>query len=104
MRHSCGNRGRLQVLESSSDGLSEGEAIERRSRYGLNELPAAPRWPAILRFLAQFNNVLIYFLLIAAIAASLLGYVVDACVIAAVVVVNAVVGFNQEGKAEEALL
>ncbi|EHJ91790.1 Cation-transporting ATPase pma1 [Vreelandella boliviensis LC1] len=57
----------------------------------------------LLRFLTHFHNALIYFLLAAAIAASLLGHFVDASVIVAVVLVNAVVGFVQEGKAEKAL-
>jgi magnesium-transporting ATPase (P-type) len=57
----------------------------------------------MLRFLAQFHNALIYFLLAAAVAATLLGHYVDAAVILAVVLVNAIVGFVQEGKAEKAL-
>ncbi len=93
----------LVTLGSSRDGLPAAEAARRLSVHGHNELPAAAGRPAILRLLAQFNNVLIYFLLIAAVAAALLGHVVDAGVIAAVVIVNAVVGFIQEGKAEKAL-
>src|SRR3546814_12861069 len=56
-----------------------------------------------LRFLAQFNSALIYFLLAAAVAAGVLGHLVDAGVILAVVLVNAIVGHVQEGKAERAL-
>src|SRR3546814_9033086 len=56
-----------------------------------------------LRFLAQFNSALIYFLLAAAVAAGVLGHLVDAGVILAVVIVNAIVGHVQEGKAERAL-
>jgi magnesium-transporting ATPase (P-type) len=90
-------------LGSSEAGLSSAQASERRSVYGPNALPAAAGRSALRRFLTQFNNVLIYFLLVAAVAASLLGHVVDAVVIVAVVVVNAVVGFIQEGRAEQAL-
>jgi magnesium-transporting ATPase (P-type) len=57
----------------------------------------------VWRFLAQFNNALIYFLLAAAVAAWFLGHGVDAAVIVAVVTINALVGFLQEGKAEKAL-
>jgi ATPase, P-type (transporting), HAD superfamily, subfamily IC len=78
-------------------------AAERLATHGPNELPAATGRSALLRFLAQFNNALIYFLLVAAVAAFLLGHLVDAVVIVAVVIVNAVVGFIQEGKAEKAL-
>src|SRR5690606_17013258 len=71
--------------------------------HGRNELPEAKRRSPLRRFLAQFNNTIIHFLLVAAVAASVLGHVVDAAVILAVVIVNAVVGFVQEGKAEAAL-
>lgn len=101
--HSLDPQAVLSLLESSADGLSNPEATARLFNYGPNELPAAAGRPALLRFLAQFNNILIYFLLAAAVAASLLGHVVDAGVIVAVVIVNAVVGFIQEGKAEKAL-
>jgi magnesium-transporting ATPase (P-type) len=56
-----------------------------------------------MRFAAQFHNPLIYFLLAAALGAGILGHGVDAAVIVAVVLVNALVGFVQEGKAEKAL-
>ena len=101
--HSRTSREVLEELGSSNDGLSASEAATRLSTHGPNELPATAGRPAILRFLAQFNNVLIYFLLVAAIAAAVLGHVIDAAVIAAVVIVNAIVGFIQEGKAEKAL-
>ena len=56
------------------------------------------------RLFAQFHNVLIYVLLAAGIVTLLLGHVVDASVIVAVVAINAVIGFLQEGKAERALM
>ncbi len=79
------------------------EAVRRLAVHGANELPAQQRTPALLRFLLQFNNALILFLLAAAALAGALGHWVDASVIVAVVTVNAIVGFVQEGKAEEAL-
>jgi magnesium-transporting ATPase (P-type) len=93
----------LRALDSSRQGLSSAVAAQRLHKHGPNALPAAPRRHPILRFLAQFNNALIYFLLVAAVAAAILGHFIDAAVIAAVVVVNAVIGFVQEGKAEAAL-
>lgn len=90
-------------LKTSDEGLDAQEAGRRLERYGPNELPAPPPRHPLLRFLAQFNNTLIYFLLSAAVLAAVLGHVIDACVIVAVVVVNALVGFIQEGRAEEAL-
>ncbi|WP_334129886.1 cation-transporting P-type ATPase [Sneathiella sp.] len=84
-------------------GLDSAEAARRLARTGPNELPAARGRHPALRFFAQFNNALIYFLLAGAVAAWILGHIVDASVIVAVVVVNAIVGFIQEGKAENAL-
>ena len=93
----------LAELDTSGEGLDLAEAARRLVLNGPNQLPAPPRTHPVLRFLAQFNNVLIYFLLAAAAAAGFLGHVVDAAVIVAVVLINAVVGFVQEGKAEKAL-
>ena len=93
----------LAALDAEPDGLDAEEARRRREIYGPNALPAAAGRHPLLRFLAQFNNALIYFLLVSAAAAWLLGHLVDAAVILAVVLVNAVVGFAQEGKAERAL-
>src|SRR5690606_5578307 len=93
----------LAQLAANDQGLPEAEAAARRQRYGLNEIPAARGRSALWRFLAQFNNVLIYFLLLGAAAALVLGHLVDAGVIIALVIVNAVIGFIQEGRAEQAL-
>ncbi|MBB4285984.1 HAD-IC family P-type ATPase [Roseospira goensis] len=84
-------------------GLSPAEVETRRARYGRNALPEPRRRTALMRFLAQFNNVLIYVLLVAAAVTLLLQHWIDAGVILAVVVGNAIIGFIQEGKAEQAL-
>ncbi|WP_110650781.1 HAD-IC family P-type ATPase [Salinicola peritrichatus] len=93
----------LAALESDLGGLSGQEVEARLARHGPNSLPEARPVHPLWRFLAQFNNPLIYFLLAAAIAAFALGHAVDATVILLVVLVNAVVGFVQEGRAERAL-
>ncbi|MDF0543880.1 HAD-IC family P-type ATPase [Sphingobium sp. H39-3-25] len=93
----------LDRLDADIAGLSQSEADERLVRHGPNALPSTAGTHPVLRFVAQFNNALIYFLLAAAFAAALLGHLVDAFVIAVVVLVNAIVGFAQEGKAERAL-
>ncbi len=93
----------LAALKTSAEGLDAAEAVRRLQVNGPNQLPAPPRPHPVLRFLAQFNNMLIWFLLAAAAAAGFLGHFVDAGVIVAVVVINAIVGFLQEGKAEQAL-
>ena len=93
----------LQVLDAQRAGLDAAQAAERLARHGPNALPTPPRPHALQRLLAQFNNALILFLLGAAVVAGALGHWVDAGVILGVVLVNAIVGFVQEGKAEEAL-
>ncbi len=93
----------LARLASTAAGLTSGEAARRLIRHGRNELPPPADRRPLLRFLAQFDNALIYVLLAGAGAAWILGHVIDASVIIAVVLVNAVVGFVQEGKAEDAL-
>jgi len=93
----------LRTLGSSAEGLTGEEAAARLLAHGPNALPEPPGRHPFLRFLAQFNNTLIYFLLAAAVAAWILGHSVDAAVIVAVVVVNAIVGYLQEDKAEKAL-
>ncbi|PBN42303.1 HAD-IC family P-type ATPase [Sphingobium sp. D43FB] len=93
----------ISSLDSDPAGLSQIEVEKRLRIHGPNTLPVAAAVHPLLRFLAQFNNALIYFLLAAAFAAALLGHLVDASVIVAVVLVNAIVGFVQEGRAEHAL-
>ncbi len=75
----------------------------QRARFGPNRLPEPKRDGPVLRFLRQFHNLLIYVLLAAAFTTAVLGHWVDTGVIIAVILVNAIIGFIQEGKAEEAL-
>jgi len=84
-------------------GLSRQEAAERLRRFGPNKLPPRHRRPAWLRLLRQFHNVLIYVMLGAAVITLALGHWLDTGVLLAAVIVNAIVGFIQEGKAETAL-
>ncbi len=87
----------------ASRGLTAAEAAARLERDGPNTLPAARGRGPLLRFLLQFNSPLIYVLLAAAAVTALVGEHVDALVILGVVIVNAVVGFVQESRAERAL-
>lgn len=93
----------MQDLGASTAGLSYEAVQQRRQRYGLNRLPVGKGRGALLRFLAQFHNLLIYVLLAAALVTALLQHWIDTGVILTVVLVNAVIGFVQEGKAERAL-
>ncbi|MBA1146164.1 cation-transporting P-type ATPase [Ectothiorhodospiraceae bacterium WFHF3C12] len=85
------------------DGLDPSGAAERLATHGPNTLPEAPRRGPLARFLSQFNNVLIYVLLAAGVGTLALRHWADAAVIFGVVIINAIVGFVQEGKAEHAL-
>ncbi|WP_029008228.1 cation-transporting P-type ATPase [Azospirillum halopraeferens] len=91
------------LLGAGSDGLTEREARERLLRHGPNSLPPPVGRGPLLRFLAQFNNLLIQVLLVAATVTAVLGHWIDSGVILAVCVLNATIGFIQEGKAEQAL-
>ncbi|MDM7458576.1 MAG: HAD-IC family P-type ATPase [Paracoccus sp. (in: a-proteobacteria)] len=93
----------LAALETTRDGLSDSEAAARLARHGPNRLPEPPRASALARLVRQFNNLLIIVLLVAAGITGLLQHWIDTGVILAVVVVNAVIGFVQEGRAEQAL-
>lgn len=93
----------LLELEATYLGLSENDAHQRLMTFGPNKLPEPSRPNVLLRFLHHFNNILIYVLLSAAVITALLGHVVDTFVIIAVVIINAVIGFAQEGKAEKAM-
>ena len=93
----------LASLDVTRAGLSAAEAAARLARHGENRLPEAAPRSALLRFAAHFNHVLIYVLLGAAVITAGLGHVIDTGVILAVVVANAVIGFVQEGRAEQAM-
>ena len=93
----------LTQLQSTAAGLSSGEARERLQQQGPNAMPAAASRSMLARFLSQFNNLLIYVLLGSAVVTALLQHWVDTGVILAVVLINAVFGFVQEGRAEKAL-
>ncbi len=90
-------------LAADGKGLDQASAAERLERHGPNKLPEPPRRSALKRFMLQFHNVLIYVLLAAAVTTGALGHWIDTGVILGVVVINAIIGFLQEGKAERAL-
>ena len=110
LEHKAGNfhaEGAALVVDAMqsqrSTGLSATEAAERLERHGRNKLPAPRRRSALQRFMLQFHNVLIYVLIAAGIVTLILGHWIDSGVIFGVVVINAIIGFLQEGKAEQAL-
>ncbi len=93
----------LARLDTAESGLGSDDAQRRLKQHGPNRLPEPRRRGLLLRFLLQFHNVLIYLLLASAVITAMLGHWVDTSVILAVVMINALVGLVQEGKAERAL-
>jgi calcium-translocating P-type ATPase len=84
-------------------GLSSADIRQRLEKYGHNRLPEGRKQGPFMRFLQQFNNILVYVLLGAGFVKLMVGLWLDASIILAVVVLNALLGFFQEGKAEKAL-
>ena len=84
-------------------GLDAGQASQRLSQYGPNRLPEGKKRGPLMRFFAQLNNILVYVLLGAGFVKLMVGLWLDAGVILGVVIINALLGFLQEGKAEKAL-
>lgn len=93
----------LQHLASEREGLNADEVEHRQRLHGANRLPEPPAAGLFARLLRQFNSLLLYVLMAAALVTALIGHWVDAFLIGAVVLVNALIGFVQEGKAEKAL-
>ena len=92
----------FEILKSNLNGLTSEEAKDRLREYGYNELSFKKINP-FFRFLKHFNNPLIYVLIVAAIVTAFLGDIIDVVVIVGVVIVNASIGFIQEGKAESSI-
>ena len=92
-----------RLTTSTENGLAVGEASTRLQKYGPNRLPAGKKRGALMRFISQFNNILVYVLLGAGFTKMMLGLWIDASIILGVVILNGLLGFIQEGKAEKAL-
>ena len=93
----------LAAFHTSHHGLESDEAAARIAVFGPNRLPRTSGRGAFVRFLLQFNNVLIYVLLAAAVLSAALGHWIDAAVVLGVTLANAIIGFIQEGRAAQAL-
>jgi len=93
----------MRRLSATPQGLAADEVARRLAAVGPNRLPAPARDGLLKRFFKHFHDILIYILIVAAGITALLGHWIDTGVILGVVVINAIIGFIQEGKAEEAL-
>lgn len=100
---------KLSVTEAASllatdmqQGLTVEEAKIRLARYGQNKLRKGKRFSALVVFIGQFNSLVIWVLIGAAVVSAALGEVIDGIAIIAIVILNAVIGFIQEYRAEKA--
>jgi len=92
-----------RLNSNTKSGLDAAEVSRRLAQYGPNRLPEGAKRSSVMRFLLQFNNVLVYVLLAAGFVKAMLGLWLDASVILGVVLINGLLGYIQEGKAEKAL-
>jgi len=94
----------LKLLDSSAQsGLASSDVSGRLEKFGHNRLPEAIKKGPLKRFLMQLNNILVYVLLAAAFVKLMVGVWLDAAIILCVVMINSLLGFIQEGRAEKAL-
>lgn len=93
----------ISSLESRKDGLKDQEAEIRLHKYGRNEIKEKKQDSAWLLMAAQFKSILVIILIFAGVVSFLLGEVIDGTVIVAIIIINAILGFYQEKKAEKAL-
>lgn len=92
-----------KLVTNLHTGLATPEVLARQEIYGLNRCMTHKPEGILWRFLRQFNNVLVYILLVSAVITICFAQWVDASVILGVVILNAIFGFIQEGKAQKAL-
>jgi len=90
-------------MKSSPRGLTSGEALARLAQYGPNELREKAKRTPLAMFLDQFKDFMIVVLMAAAVIAGLTGEPSDSIAIAVIVILNAMIGFFQEFRAEKAM-
>lgn len=93
----------LKKYQTNSNGLTIKEVKIRQEKFGLNKFDEKEKQSPIVKFLMQFKEALTILLIIAAIISFIIGDTLDSIVIFCVVLLNAIVGFKQEYKAEKAM-
>lgn len=93
----------LRLKNSSLRGLNQNEAESRIAEFGYNELKKEKSFSLVKLFLNQFNDLLIFILIAATIISFIVGELIDAYVIIAILILNAIFGFAQEYKAEKSI-
>lgn len=93
----------LSYLDSSEEGLSQTEAEQRLQDIGRNILQEGQTTSPVVAFLQQFNNGLVYVLVLAAGISGATGHWIDVYIIVGVILINAIIGFVQEYRAEKSI-
>ncbi len=101
--HAISDKELLADFKSQKEGLSSNEANERLQSFGPNKIPMQQKVSVFMLLVKQFKSLLIWVLLIAALISWFADHEIDAVVIALIVVLNAIIGFSQEYKAEKAV-
>ena len=91
----------MEKLKTNRNGLKQEEANERIKKYGLNELPKAKKDNIFKIFFSEFNDPIIWLLIVSIIFSFIVGEVVDACAIIFIILIDAIVGTIQEWKASK---
>ena len=94
---------REKIQTDFKRGLTEEEASRRRKQFGYNELQEGEKQSALLLFFSQFKDFMVIVLLVATLISGLLGEYIDAIAIMAIVLLNGILGFYQERRAEKSL-
>ncbi len=93
----------LASLGTNPEGLTQQEAASRLDEFGPNELTLSEGENPIILFLRQFNSPLVYVLILAAVISIIADHAIDAVVIAIILIINSIIGFVQEWKAEKTI-
>jgi Ca2+-transporting ATPase len=93
----------LQILGADAEGLANEEARNRLEEYGPNSLSVETGDSAFIMFLRQFKSPLVYVLILAAVISLVGGHAEDTVVIAVILIINAIIGFTQEWRAEKTI-
>jgi len=93
----------LEILDAKPEGLQQADAEKKLQIHGPNELVREKKKPLWLKFLMQFKDFMIIVLMAAAVISGIIGDVTDTVIILIIVILNAIIGFVQEYRAEKAV-
>lgn len=101
--HTFSEKEIFEKFNTNKNGLSKEKVFSAQEKYGKNEIPEADKISVFEMFFKQFKSLLVGVLFLAAIISLFTGHQIDAVVIFAIIIINAIIGFSQEYKAEQAI-